>query len=278
MKMTFDTQAQQPSTPSSSKSLLSAALMGLLGVTAAACGSDEKPANDDRDDQEQDAGSKDKDAGNKGDEDRDASGDGDAGAMGPIVTEEIPGERSYESLAKDCDERGGYVQIHASCSGSNSCKGFSYGDWGKDAVLTEHTCASMNGCKGLSCVVLPEDSGKSGEEVYAFDLPPAGPSSCVTCHAVTEHDANGGYLPPDVTKFKVWVMPGSTRTTDNWLELSAEAQEQIVAFGKIGAFEDGVSVVSMKGYHQLYSRAETERVVAHIRTLTPIIEEIGRPK
>jgi hypothetical protein len=272
--MTFDAEVER-SRPS--KSLLSAALLGLLGASVAACGDDTNAAPDDRDDQEEQDGG-DKDKGDASTEDRDAA-DGDGGVnAAPIVTAEVPGERSYESLATECKERGGYIQIHASCSGSNTCKGFSYGDWGADAVLTEHTCASMNGCTGLSCVILPEDSGKSGEEVYALDLPPAGPSSCVTCHALWEHDSNGEYLPPDASKFKVWVMPGSTRNADNWLDLSADAQEQIIAFGAIKAFDDGVSLISMRGYHQLYSRAEIERVVAHIRTLTPVVEEIGRPK
>jgi hypothetical protein len=273
-----------PAVPSTA--LLSAALTGLLSFGMGGCGDDKKTAKDDRDDQTEpdaampqvDAGAtEDASMGNDASPERGDAG-ADAGPTGPVVTREVPGQRTYASLDADCVALGGYVQVHAACSGSNACAGFSYGDWGEGAVLTEHTCASMNGCNGLSCVVLPKDSGKTGAEVYEADLPPAGPSSCLNCHAVSEHDASGDYLPPDATKFKVWVLPGSTRTVDNWLELSVEAQEAIVAFGKIGAFADGTPIESMKGYHKLYSRAEVERVVAHIRTLTPVIEEIGKPK
>lgn len=261
---------------SASPSLLSAALLGLLGVAAGGCSDEAQNTRDNDPSNEIDASAADDDSG-PGEGDPDAGSD--AGGEGPVVTEEIPGQRSYDSLAADCDKRGGYIQLHAACSGSNSCKGFSYGDWGEDAVLTEHTCAGLNGCTGLSCVVLPEDSGKTGAEVYEAETPPGGPSSCSNCHAAWEHAQDGTYLPPDLTKFKVWVLPGNTtRTIDNWLELSAQAQAGIVAFGKNNTLPDGSPIVSMKGYHQIFSRAEIERAVEHIRTLTPVLMEIGKPE
>lgn len=203
----------------------------------------------------------------------------DAGPIGPITTKETESDIPLTTLKAQCLAAGGYPQIHAACAGANNCKGFSYGDW-SPGVTTEHTCASANGCTGLSCVVLPPDSGKTGKQVYEADKYPAGgPASCLNCHAVWNgKDAAGNYLPPDTTKFKVWQLPGGTRTEQNWLELSPEAQEAVVAFGRTGVMADGTAQVSMRGYHQLLSRAEVQRVVQYLRTLTPVLAEIKAPK
>jgi hypothetical protein len=202
----------------------------------------------------------------------------DAAALGPITTKEVEGDRTLASLKTECAERGGYTQIHAACAGANNCKGFSYHS-SKPGVLTEHTCASANGCTGLSCVELAKDSSRTGKEVYEDEeLPVGGPASCLNCHAVWgEKNAAGEYPPPDANKFKVWVLPGSTRTAQNWLELSAEAQEAVVAFGRTNAMPDGTAQVSMRGYHQILSRGEIQRAIQHIRTLTPLVEEIKSP-
>lgn len=194
------------------------------------------------------------------------------------VQPDVPGFRSLSSLRAECDGLGGYMQVHAACAGSNMCKGFAYHS-GTPGKHTEHTCASANGCTGASCVVLPPDRGRSGKEVYEFDdMPEFGPANCTNCHAVWgEKDAMGNYPPPDTTKFKVWVMPGSTRNASNWLQMSAAQQEAIVAFGKTDFFADGTPQVSMRGYHKLLSREEIKKVVAHIRTLQPLIETIKVP-
>ncbi|MEY4514721.1 MAG: hypothetical protein RLZZ450_6843 [Pseudomonadota bacterium] len=209
----------------------------------------------------------------------DAASAADAGPVGPITTKETEGDVTLATLKAQCVALGGYPQIHAACAGANNCKGFSYGDW-SPGVTSEHSCASANGCTGLSCVVLPKDTGKTGKEVYESDKYAAGgPSSCLNCHAVWNgKDAAGNHLPPDTTKFKVWQLPGGTRTEQNWLELSAEAQEAVVAFGRTGVMADGTAQVSMRGYHQLISRAEVQRVVQYLRTLTPVLAEIKAPK
>jgi cytochrome c553 len=196
----------------------------------------------------------------------------------PIL--EVEGTRTLASLKADCDTRGGYMQVHAACAGANSCQGFSY-HTGNPGTLTEHTCASANGCTGASCVVLPKERAvpRSGKQAYEDeDLPLGGPASCLNCHAVWgEKDAAGNYPPPDTTKFKLFVMPGSTRNASNWLQITAEEQEGIVAFGRVNAMPNGLSQVSMKPYHKLLSRGEIQRVVAHIRTLTPVVAEIKTP-
>jgi hypothetical protein len=178
-------------------------------------------------------------------------------------------EYTFADLTKKCDERAGYVQIHAACGGHNACAGFSYGDWGPDAaLLTEHSCSGVNGCAGLSCVVLPKDSGRAGKDVYDAEFTEPGPSACTSCHA--GHDTDE----PDVSVFKVYVLPGATRTTANWLDRTAAEQEKVVAFGQHATLADGTAYDNMSPYHGVLSRGEIERVVKHLRTLKPVIETI----
>lgn len=193
---------------------------------------------------------------------------------GPMVTQEMEGNRTFAEVKQECDQRAGYTQVHAACSGVNSCAGFSYGDW-EPGVTTEHTCAGMNGCNGISCVVLPADGGKTGKEVYEAMLPETGPRACANCHA----DWSGEAV--DLTKFKVYFMPGEQeqaagRTLANWLEKrSAAEQARMVAFGSIGRLPDGSAFSHMSPYHKVFSRAEIERAVQYVRTqLQPVAATI----
>jgi hypothetical protein len=282
-----DDDASHTGRPRPSAALFGAALAGLLGAPLAACDSD----TSDGDTAKEDAGdiSSWEDAGEQPDEGDansgqgdDASVESDAGAAtGPEVLDEVEGDIPFAKLRSDCDARGGYMQVHASCSGSNDCAGFSYGDF-SPGVLSEHTCAGANGCAGASCVVLPRDSGKTPEEIlFAEELPFGGPQPCWFCHAESEHQPADGSYKKDLTKFKVWVPEGSTRNEQNWLDLSPEEQEVIIAFGRVSTVSAGGQLVtqrSMKGYHKLYSRAEIQRVVQHLRKMTPIIKVITAPK
>ena len=200
-----------------------------------------------------------------------ASVDADADAQVPDasdyeVTEEGETTQSFAELTTECDERGGYVQIHAACGGVGSCAGFSVGDWNPD-IKSEHTCAGLNGCNGLSCVDLPADSGKTAAEILEEQLPEGGPAPCMNCHADWTEDG------PDTSVFKVYTLPGSGRDLSNWLDMPAEEQARIIAFGAHGTFE-GRAYSNMLGYHKIYSRAEIERVVEYIRTIaTPQVIE-----
>jgi hypothetical protein len=181
-------------------------------------------------------------------------------------------EYTFAQLTKQCDDRGGYAQIHAACGGQNTCKGFSYGDWGPGAAtLTEHSCTGVNGCAGLSCVVLPEDkrADKKGAELYDLKYGDTDPSACSNCHADHTNEDK-----PDLTKFMVYVMPGSTRTTANWLDRKAAEQERLVAFGVHYTDAAGRAIQNMAPYSSVLSRKEIERLIAHIRTLTPVIKTI----
>ena len=181
-------------------------------------------------------------------------------------------EYTFAEIEKKCDERGGYTQIHAACGGQNTCKGFSFGDWGPGAAtLTEHSCTGVNGCGGLSCVVLPEDkrADKTGAELYDLKFGDTDPSACTNCHADhTNHDK------PDTSKFMVYVMPGSTRTTANWLDRKASEQERLVAFGVHYTDAEGRAHQNMAPYNTVLSRKEIERIIKHVRTLTPVIKTI----
>lgn len=185
-------------------------------------------------------------------------------------------EYTFAALTKMCDDRGGYTQIHAACGGHNSCKGFSYGDWGPDAAtFTEHSCTGVNGCLGLSCVVGLGNEGKydakTGKELYALEFGDTEPHACKGCHAEA---IDGDHDKPDLGTFYVYVLPGSTRNTSNWLDVSAAEQERKVAFGVHYTDGHGREIQNMAGYNQVLSRKEIERLVAYIRTLKPILSTI----
>jgi hypothetical protein len=180
-------------------------------------------------------------------------------------------EYTFADLTKTCDSRGGYVQVHGACGGVNACQGFSYGDWGPGAaMLTEHSCTGVNGCAGLSCVVLPEEKNKekSGAELYDLLFADTEPNSCSGCHG--DHSGDE----PDLSKFAVYVLDGSTRNETNWLERTAADQERVVAFGAHSVLPDGTAMANMAAYNKVLSRKEIEKVVAHLRTLTPMIKVI----
>ncbi|MES1171599.1 MAG: hypothetical protein ABUL77_00040 [Bacteroidota bacterium] len=253
-----------------SRTLLVSALSGLLGASTVGCESS-TPRGESDPDAAVSAGI---DGGTGGD-----TATGGDGAIGPKVTKETEGDRTFANVIAECDTRNGYAQVHAACAGTNSCAGFSYGDW-DPGVTSEHTCAGMNGCNGISCVVLPADSGKTGKQIYEEKLPETGPRACTNCH--------GGYddvtKAVDPTKFKVYFMPGEQgtaggRTLANWRDKrSAAEQARIVAFGSIGRLPDGTAFSHMAAYHKLYSRAEVERLVQFIRTDLQPIEAVIKLK
>ena len=182
-------------------------------------------------------------------------------------------EYTFAELNTMCDERGGYTQVHAACGGHNSCAGFSYGDWGPGAAMfTEHSCTGVNGCLGLSCVVLPKDEGRTGKELYEEHEFPEPLNGCGGCHG--GYKGEDGKWTHDDSYFAVYVLKDSPRTAENWLDRSPREQELVTAFGARSILPDGTAIQNMAEYHGVLSRAETERVVAHIRTLTPYVYTI----
>ncbi len=160
------------------------------------------------------------------------------------------------------DGRPGVVQVHASCAGTNGCRGMVYQQWNE---LYEHTCRGVNGCAGWSCVEMAEDRGRTGQEVFLA-------ATCDFCHTASDHDES-----PDPTKFKVPVTgdedPGEY-VVDFWESRSDDYLRSIIAFGI-----DGVSVPSagaevatsyMPSSFHLISRAEMDTLIAHLKTLEPV--------
>ncbi len=198
--------------------LLSAAVAGLLGA-GVGCGSDDQAAPD-----------------------------------GPkVLSVVINNEMTVEKFTSECDARGGLVQTHAACAGNNSCKGMSFNKFSHQ--LIEHTCKAMNTCGGMSCVVLPADTGRTGAEVFS--------TSCQGCHG------SG--------KFTYYVPQGTDliAAAQNFLQQPEAQLVNTVAFGSDGINSNGTSYANMPGFHEKYSRAEIERVVTYVRSLQVEAEEYG---
>lgn len=216
-----------------SAALLNAALLGLFGTGLAACGTKEKeklvypPAPE-------------------------------------LIGEAEDRSFSESEFATYCKERGGVMQIHASCAGVNSCKGASF----SHGKLQEHSCKGMNSCAGMSCVDLPQDSGLSGEEILTAT--PGANSQCSWCHG------------PGTESFQLPVPHGVASTDEEkaqvieeFLNKPLEYHVSILAFGVQGVNEDGTAYSHMPGYHTVYSRAEIERLIEHIRSMPITIKELG---
>lgn len=125
------------------------AALGLLAVAPTAC----------------DAGSTPGDVGGGGSGSKDGGGatgggttgglaGGAGGAAEPVegvTSSKVVPDLSLEEFTEMCDDVGGSIEIHPTCGGRVTGRGFSY-DSDTD-VFTEHTCAGYNTCPGFSCVL-----------------------------------------------------------------------------------------------------------------------------
>jgi hypothetical protein len=169
------------------------------------------------------------------------------------------------------------VQIHGSCAGVNTCRGFFYGDWDEAAQLIEHTCSGVNGCAGLSCLTTadePDGGGMTGEEIMKLDdawfeerAGQYGPRPCKTCHIVSSF--NEDKQDYDYSQLKIPVWASSGRNASNWLKRPAAYQETLVAFGAQGITDEGIRYSNMASYAKLLSKAEIQRVVQYMRSFDP---------
>jgi mono/diheme cytochrome c family protein len=182
---------------------------------------------------------------------------------GPIVTGTVEGPLPFAEFEAACELRGGVVQIHAACAGSNACRGMSYGNWGEEALLIEHTCRGMNGCNGWSCVELAAGEGRDGEAVYE--------ASCSGCHGwegpLETVDEAGAEV--SIPQFTVFLPPGA----DVDAELAAlpeRSQGELratIAFGRAGISVGGRATSNMPGFHEQLSLAEVDAVIAYVRSM-----------
>ncbi|XYH96542.1 MopE-related protein [Sorangium sp. So ce1128] len=168
------------------------------------------------------------------------------------------GQISFDEFSAACAEsamlmgtaRPGVVQVHASCAGTNSCRGMVYQTWNE---IYDHSCRAVNGCAGWSCVETAEDQGRDGPASFAA-------AGCNHCHSGPEGT------------FTVQVPPGeevSEFLTDFWDRRSDLYLQSIIAFGIDGVASEGTAYSNMPGAYHLLSRAEMDGLIAHLRTLTP---------
>jgi Cytochrome c len=181
--------------------------------------------------------------------------DSNDNAEAKVTSSVVDKEMTFDKFSAECDERGGFVQTHAVCSGNNNCKGVSYNKY--SYTMTEHTCKALNSCGGMSCVLAPADGKKKGSEIFA--------ESCAGCHGSKEGS------------FTYFVRPGTDMNTAiaTFAARSPTVQTSIVAFGSMGANESGTYYTNMPGFHEKYSRAELERSVTYLRSLEIIPEAYG---
>ena len=235
--MTYPLPTEEQEHPVSSPSpvLLTAALTGLMGAGLVSCSTDK--SSDDGPPQPPLAGA----LTEEGDESMNPQPEDNSLIISEV---EVP-DFSYEVWAEECE-------THASCGGTNSCKGWSFNMY--NSKLMEHNCRGVNSCGGMSCVVLPADTGRSGEEVFKAE--------CAGCHqhGATEED------------FLVHVPPGgdSKAAIAAFPAFSVTGHEMIVAFGTQGLGKDGRYYSNMPWYYEKLSRPEIGKVVTYLRALNPV--------
>ena len=175
------------------------------------------------------------------------------------------GELSFEEFEAGCTESAmilgeaepGIVQVHSACSGTNSCRGMIYHEWGE---LLEHDCRAVNYCAGWSCVEMAEDQGRDGLVLY-------GDLSCGDCHQSEEGFKI--YAPP---------LPANAESAEAHMAAYIAAFEargdrelsSIIAFGKSGLTPEYLPFLNMPGFYQRLSRTELQTLINHIRALPPV--------
>ena len=70
----------------------------------------------------------------------------------PAVTSTaIVPDMTLDTFTDECDQAGGTLETQPHCGGENGCRGMSW-DTATETV-TEHTCRGTNTCAGYSCVI-----------------------------------------------------------------------------------------------------------------------------
>ena len=222
-----------------SNSLALAAMAGLLGAASAACGS--LPFN------------------KKESKDNAAPTSNNSAAAPSITSKKNVPDMTFALFSDQCKARQGFVETHAACGGSGSCKGMSFNQYSKD--LIEHSCKGGNTCAGMSCVDGPADTNLTGSDIYN--------KSCSDCH--TPEAA----MLADNTGFKVFVPKGGdkAKAEADFSKRSAATHISIVAFGTHGVNPSGTAYANMPAFYTKYSHADIERVVTYLRTLKPSAAE-----
>ncbi|HYX32954.1 MAG TPA: hypothetical protein VE954_07550 [Oligoflexus sp.] len=157
-----------------------------------------------------------------------------------------------------CETRGGVMQTHASCSGSNTCAGVSFHT--SSGKLSEHTCKAANICGGMSCVDLPEDRGLTGAAILEGGSGVAMSDADIQCNFCHGEGKTAFILP---------IAPGADATAEAaaFQAQSDAAMVATIAFGIHGINADGSAFANMPGFYKTYSLPEMKRLVTHLRSL-----------
>jgi hypothetical protein len=168
---------------------------------------------------------------------------------------DLDGSISFEEFSAACAAaaqvhgvaRPGVVQTHASCAGTNACRGMILHPWNE---LFEHDCRGVNSCAGWSCVETATDQGRDGAAAFEG-------AQCTACHA----GSNGNFL--------VLVPVGSDvdAAVAGFFDKTDERMRSAIAFGFAGLDANGVATANMPSHYEQLSRREIDTLVAHLRTL-----------
>jgi hypothetical protein len=175
-----------------------------------------------------------------------------ANALG-IVDLDLDGAISFEEFEAACATSAmvvgtaepGVVNTHASCAGTNQCRGMILHPWGQ---LFEHDCAGVNTCTGWSCTETAPDQGRDGATLF-------GAAGCSNCHS----GADGA--------FKVEVPPGQdvAAYVGAFLDRPDERFRGAIAFGLAGLTPSGSAYQNMPAHYSVMSRAEIDTLIAWVR-------------
>lgn len=185
----------------------------------------------------------------------------DADEDGSISLEEFNAQCA-RGAKLSVDSRPGVLQYHASCAGTNSCRGMIMQVWGE---LYEHSCRGVNYCAGWSCVETAEDEGRTGEQ--AFDA-----AHCGYCHS--------GGTDAGAFAFNVPVPPGNDTEAyleNFWSSRSDDYLRSIIAFGVNYTLPDGYHIANMPPAYFLISREEIDTLIDHLRSLPLTSHDMALP-
>ncbi|MEQ1500968.1 MAG: hypothetical protein ABMB14_02000 [Myxococcota bacterium] len=164
---------------------------------------------------------------------------------------------TYAQFDQQCTGLGGVLQTHAVCAGNVAGAGLSFNKWSKEMI--DHSCKGLNTCGGISCVLLPADAGRDPVQLYK--------DSCGdVCHSWE-----------DPNEFMLNVPAGTDPATAiaTFQGRSDDYHVALVAFGRHDINGSGDAAANMPAFFDRFSRAEILGMLAHVATLTPVVEEFS---
>jgi mono/diheme cytochrome c family protein len=165
------------------------------------------------------------------------------------------GEISLDEFTAACaesahvfgDAQPGVVTTHATCGGTNLCRGFILHPWQQ---FFEHDCRGLNDCAGWSCVETAPSQGRDGATIFEE-------AACSWCHS---GDEGAFYVQvPPTEDVEAWLAGFPSHTDERFLAM--------IAFGSRGISPGDVAGSNMPAYYERLSREEMLTVISYVRTL-----------